>query len=132
MLSASRPFGVSPVCRAEPLRVLELRRDRVDRDDLRGPGDTRALDRRDTDPTGPEDDDGRPGLHLRGVERRTDSGRHPTTDESPDLIGHVVGDLHDTLHRDDHLLDEGPRPANPNAGSPPTVNRWDRRSGRRC
>ena len=76
----------------------------VDSDDLVRTGDPRALDRRESDPTAPDDGDRLAGCHLRGTEHGSETGGDPAADQGRLVERHVAGDLHERVLVDEHLL----------------------------
>ena len=92
--------------RAEHRRLLALELHRIDGDDVAGPGQAGALDRSCADPTQTDHRDVVAGLHVRRVDRRSPSGRHPAPDEAGELQRDVVVDLHAAHLVHDRVLAE--------------------------
>jgi hypothetical protein len=88
---------------AEPPGGVVLGLHRVDRDDRRGAGQARALDRRDADPAAADHHDGVARTDLRGVDHSADAGHHPAADQRGHLVRHVVAELH-RAHAGNHDL----------------------------
>ena len=101
-----RPFA--DVGRAEALRLLELALVEVDRADLRGAGDPRALDHREPDRAAADHRDARSLPDLGRLEHRHDAGRDRAADQAR-LLGRELGrDLHGRDLRHDGVRRERP------------------------
>src|SRR5439155_15310292 len=70
------------VRRAEAARRVELPLVEVERVDLRGARDARALHRRQADGAAADDADARAFPYVRGLEHRADAGRHGAADQA--------------------------------------------------
>src|SRR5204863_7718790 len=89
-------FGaVDEMRRAEPARDLLLRLELIDRDDLAGAPDARALDDREADAAAAEHRNGLPGLEPRTAQRRADTGQAAAADESGAVQRDLRNDPHD-------------------------------------
>ena len=94
---------------AELPRELELRGLHVDGDDLARARDAGALDHVQADATAPDDRDGVARCDVGGVQRGTDAGEHPASEQGREPEREVVGDLHDADRGHDGELGERPR-----------------------
>ncbi len=74
------------------LRGLELLRVDVDRDDRRGARDASGLDAVEADAAAPPHGDARPGLHLRRVHDRAETGDDRAAEERSDVERDVAAD----------------------------------------
>src|SRR6185312_2319866 len=90
---------------------VELERVWIDRDDVLGTGEARALDGVDADAADAEHDDRVARSRLAGAHRRAPAGRHAAADQAGHFERDVVVDAHARELRHDRVVGERPQRA---------------------
>jgi len=97
-------FSWSVRSAAEILREIEFPGLGIDGDDLARAGNSRALERRESDAATTDDDDTGARRNMDRVERGAEAGRDTATDERGAIKRHVLSNLHERSFGTEHLL----------------------------
>ncbi|MNM95684.1 hypothetical protein D3C81_1081390 [compost metagenome] len=92
---------------AELPRQFQLAVEHVDGDDPPGPGQRRAVDRRQADAAAADHGNRLAGRHLGGIDHRAGAGGDGAADQRGAVQWHVAPDCHAGVFVHEHLLGEG-------------------------